>query len=262
MRERTFRSGDLKKALYSTFGGAETSKSQKRFVNDLLEEHRDEPLQIEDALLDCTEYRLVYREVARASDERTMIATVLPPGIVCYHKLHTIRPYTIRPERQHLSENPLRSVYHRMFADEELFVALGLLNSLPFDFLMRIKIDTGIAMYKFRESQLPRLTEGDDWFEYIWRRAARLNCYGEAFAEMRERLSGIDPATEPGKRKRLRAEIDAAAFHAYDLDREETQFILDDFHRVQNPRLMTEDYFELVSEKYDALAADAPEPES
>ena len=43
------------------------------------------------------------------------------------------------------------------------------------------------------------------------------------------------------------------------LDREETQFILDDFHRVQNPRLMTEDYFELVSEKYDALATEVPE---
>lgn len=56
------------------------------------------------------------------------------------------------------------------------------------------------------------------------------------------------------ERKRLQAEIDAAAFHAYGLDREETAFVLDAFHRVQNTRLMTEEYFELVLEKYDELA--------
>jgi hypothetical protein len=56
------------------------------------------------------------------------------------------------------------------------------------------------------------------------------------------------------------AEVDAAAFHAYGLNREETQFVLDDFHRVQNPRLMTEDYFDLVSEKYDDLGAETLEP--
>lgn len=47
--------------------------------------------------------------------------------------------------------------------------------------------------------------------------AVRLNCYGEAFAEMRERLGGINPVTAFDERKRLRAEIDAAAFHAYGL---------------------------------------------
>jgi hypothetical protein len=39
-----------------------------------------------------------------------------------------------------------------------------------------------------------------------------------------------------------------------------TQFILDDFHRVQNPCLMTEDYFELVNAKYDDFVAETPRP--
>lgn len=72
-------------------------------------------------------------------------------------------------------------------SDEELFVASELTNSLPFDFLIRTKVDSTVVTYKFTESQVPRLTAGDDWFEYLWRRAARLNCYGEAFAEMRDR---------------------------------------------------------------------------
>ena len=41
---------------------------------------------------------------------------------------------------------------------------------------------------------------------------------------------------------------------AYDLDRDQTAFVLEDFHRVRNPRLMDEAYFEMVLGKYDHLA--------
>ena len=259
-RERTFNSGDLKRAIYDTFNGPATGKSQKGFVDDLLGEHRGEPLGPEDVLPDSTEYRIAYRDIARASDERTLIASVLPKDVVCVNTLQTLRPHRPDPVESDLSQKPLHDAYTREFSDRELFVAVGLLNSVVFDFLIRTKTDSHIVQYKLTESQMPRLTDGDDWFEYISSRAARLNSYGDAFAEMRERLGGLDPATEPGERERLRAEIDAAAFHAYGLDRDETSFILDDFHRVQNPRLMTEGYFERVLDEYDTLAESGPHP--
>ncbi|WP_342810557.1 hypothetical protein [Natronosalvus hydrolyticus] len=240
----------LKRALYDAFDG---TGSQVGFVNELLEEHRGKELSGADVLLDCTEYRIVFRDVARASDERTIIASVIPPGVVCTNTLHTIRPYKINPTNGDLNRSNLHSVYDRVFTNESLFVALGLLNSVAFDYLMRTKVDTHIVMYKFRESQVPRLTEGDKWFDFIWTRAAKLNCYGDAFEEMRERL-GIDVVTDPDEREEVHAELDAGAFHAYGLDREQTKFVLDDFHRVQNPRRMTEEYFEMVLEKYDELA--------
>ena len=248
IREKQFRK--LKRAVYDAFDG---TGSQVGFVNDLLEDHRGHELSEDDVLLDCTEYRIAYRDIARSSDERTLIGSVIPKGVVCHNKLHTVRPYTVDPTEADLNEDTLHSAYERVFTDEELFVTLGLINSLPFDFLMRTKIDSTVVMYKFEESQAPELTEGDEWFDYISSRAARLNCYGEEFEEMRERLSGIEPATEMNERRELQAEIDAAAFHAYGLGREETAFVLDDFHRVQNPRLMDEDYFDTVLEKYDDL---------
>ncbi len=260
VRERNFNNGSLKKAIYETFGGSKTSKSQKAFVNDLLKENRGEELHLGDVLLDCTEYRIGYREIANSTNERTMIATVLPKGIICHHKIHTLYPYEISLTEDDLSDNPLHSAYQRIFTDEELFVVVGLLNSIPFDFLMRTKIDTSIVQYKFKESQMPRLTDGDDWFHYISERAAKLNCYGEAFTEMRDRLGGIEPVTDKDKRMELQAEIDAAAFHAYGLNRDDTEFVLDDFHRVKNPRVMTEDYFDLVFEKYTELAESDPQP--
>lgn len=56
----------------------------------------------------------------------------------------------------------------------------------------------------------------------------------------------------------MQAEIDAASFHVYGLSREQTEFILDDFHQAQNPRRMTDEYFDLVLEKYDDLAEQEP----
>jgi hypothetical protein len=248
IREKDIRK--LKRGIYDEFDG---TGSQVGFVNELLEEHRGKPLSEEDVLLDSTEYRLVSRNITNAENERTMILSVIPKGIVCHHAINTIRAYRVSPDKEDLNQFPLHDVYERVFSDEELFVALGLLNSIPFDYLMRSKISENLVMYKFKESQVPRLTEGDDWFEYIWTRSARLNCYGDEFEEMRERLDGIEPATEEGERREIQAEIDAGAFHAYGLGKEETEYILDNFHRVENPRMMTEGYFELVKEKYRGL---------
>ncbi|QCC49766.1 Eco57I restriction-modification methylase domain-containing protein [Halapricum salinum] len=240
----------LKRAIYDEFDG---TGSQVGFVNELLEEHRGKRLSEEDVLLDCSEYRIVIRDVTSATNERTILASVIPSGIVCTNTLHTLRPFEITPDRDDLEEYPLHSTYERIFSDREVFAALGLINSIPFDFLMKTKVDTHIVMYKFTESQVPRLTKGDKWFDYIWERAARLNCYGDDFAEMRERLGGIDPAIEMDERRKVQAELDAAAFHAYGLDREQTAFVLDDFHQVRDPRLMDDRYFEMVLEKYDGL---------
>ncbi|WP_207588489.1 Eco57I restriction-modification methylase domain-containing protein [Halomontanus rarus] len=262
------RDGDisLKKSIYNQFSNdAEFShlntRSQKGFVNDLLTEEFDRPeLAEEDVLLDSTEYRIVLREIARATDERTLIAGVIPKGAVAVHTLHTVRPYKVKPEKEDLGNYPMHSAYKRVFSDEELFAALGLLNSIPFDYLMRTKVDSHIVKYKFEESQMPRIQDGDDWFHYISERAARLNCYGEAFKDMRERLDEIEPAMDSDERQKLQAEIDAAVFHTYGLNRRDMEFILDDFHRVSDPRIMTEDYFDMVFEKYDRLEEEGPHP--
>ena len=260
VREKKFNRGQLKRSIYDAFGGPETGQSQVQFVDELLKEHRGHGLDEEDVLLDCTEYRIGIRDVSRSRDERTIIATVLPKEVICLHTINTFKPFAIECEEEHLSESPLRSPYVRRFTDHELFAATGLLNTIAFDFLMRTKVETHIVKRELLESQMPRLTEGDDWFHYIVERAARLNCYGEEFAEMRERLGGIEPATDRRKRRELQAEIDAAAFHAYGLERQDVEFVLDDFHRVSNPRIMTEEYFDMVFEKYDMLENEGPKP--
>jgi type I restriction-modification system DNA methylase subunit len=254
VREKAFNKGYLKKAVYESFGGNTTSKSQVQFVDDLLKEKRGTALSKKDVLPDYTEYRIGYRKISNSTNERTMVAAVIPKGAVCIESVQLFRPYEISPEEQHLEAETLHNAYQRIFTDEELFCAVGLINSIPFDFLMRTKIETNMVKYKVEETQVPRLTDGDDWFHYIANHAARLNCYGDDFEEMRERLGGVEPATSEDERSRVQAELDAAAFHAYGLKRSEVKFVLDDFHRTQNPRVMTDQYFNTVLEIYDNLA--------
>lgn len=250
IREKNRR--QLKSALAEQLEGQNSFEADAAFLDRRLKEERGEGLTAEDVQLDCKEYRIVYRDVARATDERTMIASVIPPGWVCHNTLHTVRPYEIDVEPEDLSEQPLERVYERVFTDRELFAAVGLLNSVPFDFLMRTKVDTHILMYKFEESQVPHLTPGDEWFESIWRPAARLNCYGDDFAEMRDRLGGLNPETDPDERTQLRAEIDAAAFHAYGFDQETVEYVLRNFGTVQNPRVMTDEQFHRIARSFQA----------
>jgi len=258
IRTKRFNSGDLKKAIYTEFGGEQTSKSQVGFVNDLLTEHRDEELCEADIRLDCSEYRIGYRDITNKTNERTLIASVLPKDVVCEDTLQTIRPFKITPSKENLSDFPLHSAYERAYSDREMFVMVGLLNSIPFDFIMSKKVETHISKYKFAESQVPRLTDGDNWFQFISERAARLNCYGESFEEIRDRLGGIDTVVEHDDRQETQSELDAAAFHAYGLNREQTKFVLDDFYRLQDPKFMTDEYFERVLEKYDELEVEGP----
>jgi hypothetical protein len=144
-------------------------------------------------------------------------------------------------------------MYDRVFTYEELFAVAGLLNSIPTDYLIRSKVEANINMFHILGTQVPRLTEGDEWFDYISKRAARLNCYGELFADIRDLIGDIQPVKSKNERRKVQSELDAAAFHAYGLTHKEIKFVLRDFYKVENPRMMNEEYFESVLENYEYL---------
>jgi len=123
VRMKNFRSHNpeisLKKAIYEEFDG---SGSQKGFVNSLLEENGRQELSEEDILLDCTEYRIATRRIANATNERSIIASVIPKDAVTVNSLCTIRPYKIDVSKDDLCNYPMHSAYERVFTAKELFV--------------------------------------------------------------------------------------------------------------------------------------------
>jgi hypothetical protein len=70
---------------------------------------------------------------------------------------------------------------------------------------------------------------------------------------MRDRLGGIEPVSSEEERRTVQAELDAAAFHVCELSESEVEFVLEDFNRVNDPRMMDEEYFDQVLDNYQSL---------
>lgn len=189
--------------------------------------------------------RIVFRRVSSATNERTMVATMLPA-----EALH---------DRSLISILPAPGLY----SYRDRLALLALINSIPFDYVLRMKVDTHIPQYIFSEMSAPVLSpvENEDIFEYITKRADRLARYGRKFGKSENET--IIKQTSPYKtdnrqegienksRKQLRAEVDAAAFRVYQFSSELVKFVLDDFHRVRNPSIMDKEYLRLVKKKFD-----------
>jgi hypothetical protein len=151
---------------------------------------------------------LAYRDVARATDERSMIALALPR-----------EPASIK----------LPILGFSQVARGELLLAN--FNSLPFDYVARQKIG-GISLSFFILKQLPvipiRRYEAND-ISYINCRLVELSYTDTSMAPFARDLGYDGPpfAWNDDRRARLRAELDAWYARAYGLTRDELRYILD-----------------------------------
>ncbi|HEY1410633.1 MAG TPA: DNA methyltransferase [Rhodopila sp.] len=89
--------------------------------------------------------RLVFRDIARSNDERTMIACIAPPGTVFGH--------TATVEK---------TPWARATADALALCAV--FNSFPFDWLVRQKAATHLSLYLLQVLPFPTLTQADHSF--------------------------------------------------------------------------------------------------
>ena len=156
-------------------------------------------------------YRLGFRDVARNTDERTMIASVIPKNVFAGNTLIT-------------STSPSSAA--------ELLVVVGLLNSIPFDFFIRLKVTAHCNMFYVYQIPVPRLTEKDKIFKDIERRVARLICTTAEFDTLAKEagLKGWrDGVTDQTERLKIRAELDGMIAHLYGLTDEELTHILSTF---------------------------------
>jgi len=113
--------------------------------------------------LDYQHYRLAFREVAANTNERTMIATIIPQKIFAGHTIV-------------LSE-PFKKL-------EELVFCTAMLNSFVCDYLIRQKVTAHCSMFLVYQLPVPRLTAEDARFNAIVARAARLVCTTPEFADL------------------------------------------------------------------------------
>lgn len=193
---------------------------------------------------------LAFRDISRATDERTVIASVLPSAYAVGNTAPLILPYK---------------------KSEFSSCLLANLNSLVIDFIERIK-QSGAHINLFLMKQLPVLLP-DAYsvkdVEYIESRVAKLTRTNDEIQNIWLTNYPTYQFQAPEIRLKLRAELDAYFAHLYGLSRDELRYILDpsdmmgnDFPSVTFPGLKrneTATFGEfltrrLVLEAYDELA--------
>jgi hypothetical protein len=151
--------------------------------------------------------RIVFRDVVRATDTRTMRSCLAPPKIFAIHKAPQL-------------------VWQRGNEKQMLFV-LAVLNSLPFDWLVRRRVETTMSFGLLNALPVP---DGGNQTERLAALAGRLSCRDERYEE----FSGLievecGPLDEPHVSE-LEAEIDALVAHAYRLSEDDLNVIFADFN--------------------------------
>ncbi len=163
-------------------------------------------------VLDYQAYRLAHRSIARSTDTRTLVASVLPPTFAG----HSLNVWS--------SMQPA-----------VLFAAVSFANSLVLDWMLRLSVSANITMFFIYQLPVPRLQEGEPYFDAIVERSARLICTAPEYDDLAREvgLGGHhNGAAAPAERAQLRAELDGMIAHIYGLSDAEFAHVLSTFPLV------------------------------
>lgn len=159
-----------------------------------------EPTKVPKANLSRSDvWRAGFCDIAGQTNERSLMAALIPPGVVCGNKVPTI-----------------------LFPGEtkdRLFVWVAIANSIPFDWMLRRVMTTTINYFLLQSIPMPRIVEGG----LPWKKL--LLCATEL---ARLDAAGASPMTLE-RVAILRAEIDAEVAVAYGISLETFALMLDDF---------------------------------
>jgi retron-type reverse transcriptase len=171
-------------------------------------------------------YRVGFCDVASPTNERTLVAALIPPGTICGHKVPTF-----------LFEPRFEWSY---------MVWLAVANSFALDFLARKKVSLTMSFTILDSLPFPRPRGDEPWMPTLVPLALRLTATGPEMTAYWNVLaskgwvSPVPPSTEvagvtdPEQRLLVRAEIDAVvARDVFGLSREEIQHILETFPTAQ-----------------------------
>src|SRR5205823_4646239 len=155
--------------------------------------------------------RLAFRDVARNTDERTLIASVLPPKVFAGNTLNYIIPWRFNGQKVLTQRSSIRDCYEPALLPLIVAYLCGVLNSFTLDYMVRFKVTSHVNMFYFYQLPVPRLASDEPYCRAIATRAAQLICIGQEFDELRRELLGdvhAYVATDPTERKQIQREID------------------------------------------------------
>lgn len=161
--------------------------------------------------LPCLRPRIAFRDIARATDSRTIIAALIPPNLVVTNKA----PYLVWPVGDERDEAYL----------------LGVLCSMPLDWYARRVVEISVNFHIFNGLPVPRPDRDHPLRHRIEQIAGRLAAVDHRYSDWASEVGvPVGSVTSDEDRSDLIAELDAAVALLYDLDASDLRVIYTTFH--------------------------------
>ena len=160
--------------------------------------------------LPCLYPRIAFRDVARATDQRTVIAVLIPPRVVPQHKA----PYLLRISGSEADEAYL----------------LGVLSSRVFDWCARRQDETGVSFAVLNVLPVPAPPAGDPIRQRVVEIPGRLAAVDERYEEWAGAIGVPVGSVTEGEKPDLLAELDACVAHLFGLDEDYLRHLYATFH--------------------------------
>ncbi|HKZ39874.1 MAG TPA: hypothetical protein VJ044_02875, partial [Candidatus Hodarchaeales archaeon] len=161
---------------------------------------------------DWQHYRFAIRRVASITNQRSLIASVLPKECLTVHSLFVN--------------------INNMLSGIDTLYLVAFFNSFILDFVIRNQATANVTQFLIHQLPVPRLTVGDKYFAEIVERAAKLICTTPEFDDLAKEVglgSHKNGVRDDKKRTKLRAELDGMIAHLYGLTEQEFVYILTTF---------------------------------
>lgn len=101
--------------------------------------------------LEYENYRLVYRAIGSSTNERSLIVSIVPPGVFIGHSMNYLKNLSYDKKKNKVEQISLPK--------EEMIFILSLFNSLTLNYYIRNKISANLTMNFIYELPIPQITK-------------------------------------------------------------------------------------------------------
>ena len=174
--------------------------------------HREFPLEYlhEKLTLPCFTPRIAFRDVTNRTNQRTVIACLVPPKVFIANQA----PYLLWPRGDNKDEAYL----------------LGILCSIPLDWYARRFVETHVNYFVFNPLPVPRPDRDDVLWQRTVELAGRLACPDERFAKWARAVGVPYGQLAADEKDDMIHELDAVAAHLYELNEKQLVHVFETFH--------------------------------
>ena len=164
----------------------------------------------DDATLPCLHPRIAFRDIARATDTRTIITALLPPRVI----LTNPAPYLLFPVAS---------------AADEAYV-LGVMASIPFDWAARRVVEIHVNFHVLNSLPFPRPDPTHTLRRRVEELAGTLAAVDARYVDWAEAVGVPIGGVPEGQRDLFLAELDAAVALLYGLSQDDLRCVYSTFH--------------------------------